>query len=170
MTRHDLSVLGKEDEFTLIGKDWMLVTAGSEGHFNTMTASWGGFGWLWNRPVAFIFIRPERYTHEFIEADERVTLSFYTEDYRRVLTICGGKSGRDTDKTKECGITPCRMESGSITFAEARLTLDCRKLFKSEMEEASFIDKSILDRWYGKSHGRLHTVYVVEIEGVYTNQ
>ena len=62
--------------FTAIGKEWMLVTSGDKEHFNTMTASWGCVGWLWNKPVAVIFIRPERYTHEFIEQNETLTLSF----------------------------------------------------------------------------------------------
>ena len=49
----------KENFFEAIGKEWMLVTAGTKEKFNTMTASWGGIGWLWNKPVAFVFIRPE---------------------------------------------------------------------------------------------------------------
>ena len=167
MTKQDISVLGKENAFDLIGKEWMLVTAGTEDKFNTMTASWGGVGILWNKPVAFIFIRPERYTHDFIEQNERVTLSFYGEEYRKALQICGTKSGRDIDKAKECGITPLKLESGAMTFAESRMTLDCRKLFKTEMTEANFIDRTIIDKQYG-AHGGLHTVYVVEIEGVYT--
>ncbi|MBQ5373195.1 MAG: flavin reductase family protein, partial [Bacteroidaceae bacterium] len=60
MIKKDLTVLSQEDVFHLIGKEWMLITAGNIKHFNTMTASWGGLGWLWNKPVAFIFVRPER--------------------------------------------------------------------------------------------------------------
>ena len=60
MIKKDLTVLSQEDVFSLIGKEWMLITAGNIQHFNTMTASWGGLGWLWNKPVAFIFVRPER--------------------------------------------------------------------------------------------------------------
>ena len=63
MTRAGLDLLGKENAFEMIGKEWMLVTAGDESRFNTMTASLGGLGWLCNKPVDFIFIRPERYTH-----------------------------------------------------------------------------------------------------------
>lgn len=171
MKKQDLSVLGNEDVFKLIGEEWMLVTAGTNDKFNTMTASWGGFGWLWNKPVAFIFIRPERYTHDFIEQNDRLTLSFYDEDYRKALQICGTKSGRDIDKVKAANLTPQPMESGTMTFAEARMTLDCRKLFKTEMTEASFIDKETLARWYNNQpDGSLHTIYVVEIEGVYTNE
>lgn len=145
----------------------VVVTAGTEDKFNTMTASWGGVGILWNKPVAFLFIRPERYTHGFLEENERVTLSFYGEEYRKALQICGTKSGRDTDKVKECGITPLKLESGAMTFAESRMTLDCRKLFKAEMTEANFIDRDIIEKQYG-AHGGWHTIYVVEIEGVYT--
>ena len=168
MIKKTTETLGKENAFDLIGKQWMLVTAGTSAGFNTMTASWGGIGWLWNKPVAFIFIRPERYTHEFIEKNDRLTLSFYTEDYRKALQLCGSKSGRDTDKVKETGLTPVALESGAMTFDEARMTLDCRKLFKATMQEANFLDKEILDRWYGEKQGNLHDVYVLEIEGVYT--
>jgi len=128
-----------------------------------MTASWGGLGWLWNKPVAFIFVRPERYTHQFIEDNEKLTLSFFDEKYRKALNICGTKSGRDCNKVKEAGLTPVEID-GTVTFAEARMTLVCHKLFKAEMGEDNFIDKAILERWYSNQPGgSLHTVYVVEI-------
>ena len=168
MTKTTIEILGKENAFDLIGKQWMLVTAGTSTSFNTMTASWGGIGWLWNKPVAFIFIRPERYTHDFIEKNDRLTLSFYAEEYRKALQLCGSKSGRDTDKVAETGLTPVELENGTMSFDEARMTLDCRKLFKATMQEANFLDKDVLARWYGEKQGNLHDVYVVEIEGVYT--
>ena len=167
MENTNIEIIGKEDAFNLIGKQWMLVTAGTAEKFNTMTASWGGLGWLWNKPVAFVFIRPERYTHDFIEASDRLTLSFYDEEYRNILQFCGTKSGRDTDKVTSTGLLPLPLDSGTVTFSQARLTLDCRKLFKASMNEANFLDHSILEKWYGV-HGGLHDVYVVEIENVYT--
>ena len=84
----------------LIGRDWMLVTAGKERSFNTMTASWGGLGVLWNAPVSMIFVRPSRYTYEFIEREREYSLSFLGPDDRRTLQVCGSKSGRDIDKVK----------------------------------------------------------------------
>ena len=171
MKKTELKTLANENAFDLIGKEWMLVTAGNREKFNTMTASWGGIGWLWNRPVAFVFIRPERYTHDFIERESRLTLSFYNEEHRGILQFCGTKSGRDVDKVKETGLRPVTLESGAMSFAQARLTLDCRKLFKSPMAAANFIDKSILAKWYGpQPGGSLHDVYVVEIEGVYEGE
>lgn len=170
MTKQEISVLGHEDAFQLISKEWMLVTAGNKENYNTMTASWGGVGFVWNKPVAFLFIRPERYTHDFLEKNERLTLSFYTEEYRKALQICGSKSGRDINKAKETGLTPIALETGAMTFAQARMTLDCRKLFKTDMKAANFLDKSIFERWYNdQPGGGLHTVYVVEIETVYTD-
>lgn len=168
MKKTTLKTIAKENAFELIGKRWMLVTAGNNDSFNTMTASWGGLGWLWNKPVAFVFIRPERYTHRFIEQSDRLTLSFYPEDYRYALQLCGSKSGRDTDKVAEAGLTPCFLETGAVTFAEATITLDCRKLFKASMNADCFIDKEVLRRWYNDHPGgSLHDVYIVEIEDVY---
>jgi len=168
MKKTDFKTLAREDAFELIGKRWMLVTAGTKDKFNTMTASWGGIGWLWNKPVAFVFIRPERYTHEFTEREGRLTLSFYAEEHRAKLQFCGTKSGRDVDKVKETGLVPVELESGAMTFAQSCLTLDCRKLFKTSMAAANFVDKSILGQFYGdKPGGSFHDVYVVEIESVY---
>ena len=92
----DLTKITKHDIFNLISKDWMLITAGDSTKFNTMTASWGGFGYIWNRPVAYIFIRESRYTHEFMDKGDKVTLSFFSEEYRDALKLCGSQSGRDT--------------------------------------------------------------------------
>ena len=65
--------------FQRIGRQWMLVTAGTREKFNTMTASWGGLGVLWNAEVSMIFVRPERYTYEFLERETDYSLSFLVE-------------------------------------------------------------------------------------------
>lgn len=165
MKEVDLSILGKENPFDLIGEQWMLITAGDKESFNTMTASWGCLGWLWNRPVAFIFVRPERYTHGFLDNSDNVTLSFYPEECRKALQICGTKSGKNCDKVKEAGLTPVELESGSITFEQARLTVECHKLFKSDMKPEEFIDSEVFSKWY--SDAGLHSVYVLEIKKVW---
>ena len=152
MTKQDITVLAKENAFDLIGKEWMLVTAGTPDKYNTMT-----------------FIRPERFTHEFIEGNDRLTLSFYDEEYRKALQICGSKSGRDINKTEATGLTPETLESGAVTFGEAKMTLDCRKLFKSSMKAENFVEKSLFERFYNdKPGGGLHDIYIVEIENIYT--
>jgi flavin reductase (DIM6/NTAB) family NADH-FMN oxidoreductase RutF len=149
--------------FEAISKEWMLVTAGTKDKFNTMTASWGGTGFLWNRPVAFIFIRPERYTFEFIEQNDYLTLSFLGEAHKDVHKICGSKSGRDIDKVKETGLLPLFTENGGITFEQSRLTFECKKLYADMIDPENFIDKNTIDKWYGGAHGGFHKMYVVEI-------
>lgn len=94
-----------QNVFSMIGEQWMLVTAGTVERCNTMTASWGGLGVLWGKPVATVYIRPQRYTLEFVEREDCFTLSFFGEEYRKALALCGSKSGRDVDKVKECGFT-----------------------------------------------------------------
>lgn len=153
----------KDNLFETISKEWMLVTAGTKEKFNTMTASWGGTGFLWNKPVAFIFIRPERYTFDFIEQNDYLTLSFLGEEHKDVHKICGSKSGRDIDKVKETGLLPLFTENGSITFEQSRLTFECKKLYADMIKPENFIDKSIIDKWYGGAHGGFHKMYVVEI-------
>ena len=150
----------KENVFKLIDLDWMLVTAGTPERWNTMTASWGGLGVLWNRPVTFVFVRPTRYTYEFMEASERFTLSFFTKTYRKALVFCGSKSGRDYDKARETGLEPVSLFRDTVTFRQARLALVCRKLYTTDLDPRRFLDPKI-DGNYPKQD--YHRVYVGEI-------
>jgi len=151
-----------ENVFKLIGEDWMLVTSGNVNSFNTMTASWGGMGILWNKPVSYIFIRPTRHTYGFIEKNDTYTLSFFSEKYRKALTLCGTKSGRDIDKAKEAGITPEETENGTVYFKEARLVFECRKLYFHDIDPSHFLDGSI-QKMYDNDY---HRMYVGEITGI----
>ena len=159
----------KDNFFEVVGKEWMLVTAGTIGKYNTMTASWGCIGRLWNKPVAVVFIRPERFTHEFVESNNGLTLSFLgnTPEARKIYNFCGSKSGRDFDKVKETGLVPVELESGNVAFGQARLVLDCRKLYKDDIKPGGFIDPEIA-KWYGGANGGYHDMYVLEIVGAYT--
>ncbi len=146
--------------FIKIGKEWMLITAGNEENFNTMTASWGGMGVLWNKNVAYTFIRPCRYTFEFTEKEEFFSLSFFEEAYREALTLCGRKSGRDCDKIKEASLTPVFVD-GVPCFKEASLTLICRKMYSQEMSKECALSEEVA-KHYGENEP-YHTFYVGEI-------
>ena len=153
-----------ENLFSLLDKEWMLITARDPEtkKINTMTASWGGFGILWNKPVAFVFIRPQRYTKEFAERAEGMTLSFFSEEYRDALKLCGRVSGRDCDKITEAGLTPMPIGERAA-FAEARMVMSCRKLYADDLKEGAFIDPALLSNYRA---GDYHTMYIVEIEGI----
>lgn len=151
-----------ENFFEVISKEYMLITSGNKEDFNTMTANWGGVGFLWNRPVVFIFVRPERYTYHFIENNDYFTLSFLGIENKEIHKICGSKSGRDTDKIKETGLIPYETSYGNITFEQSRLTLECKKLYCEKLNKDRFLDEKILAKWYGDK-GCLHCIYVAEI-------
>jgi flavin reductase (DIM6/NTAB) family NADH-FMN oxidoreductase RutF len=150
----------KGNAFNLIANDWMLVTAGNIKSFNTMTASWGAFGELWNKKICICFIRPVRHTYSFIEKSDYYTLSFFDEEYRHVLKYCGTKSGRDVDKIAETGITPVEGERGGVYFAEAKLVFECKKIYTQDIDPANFLDPKIDDEYPDKDY---HRIYVGEV-------
>jgi len=154
------SYLLTENAFKLIGKDWMLITAGTPRSFNTMTASWGGLGVLWEQPVAYCFIRPTRYTYEFMERSTKFTLSFFEERHRKALTFCGSHSGRDTDKISGSGLNPL-IDGSFIYFSEARLVLLCRKIYFQDISPDCFLDSKIHSLYPQKDY---HRMYVGQIE------
>lgn len=150
----------------LFGSDWSLVTAGVDTSFNTMTANWGGMGYLWEKDVAFIFIRPQRYTLEFIEREDGFTLSFFDHaKYEDALKIMGSKSGRTSNKIKESGLTPIATPTGKMAYAEAKMIVECRKLYGAPLQDVGFIDSTILHTNYAKSD--FHKMFVAEIVNVW---
>lgn len=147
----------------LIGQEWMLITAGTPGDFNTMTASWGAFGELWFKPVCFCFVRPQRYTYAFLEEQAGFTLSFFNEKYKPQLNFCGSRSGREIDKAQACGLTPMAAANGSVFFDQARLVLECSKLYFQDLDPANMLDESVMKN-YPKND--FHRMYVGEITRV----
>ena len=173
-TRKEIAMAFKEiapeelmlNPFTKIGKEWMLITAGADaGRCNTMTASWGAMGVMWGKNVVSVYIRPQRYTKEFVDAQERFTCAFFGEGNQRdALSLLGKVSGRDVpDKISQAGLTPVEV-GGSVAFEEAELVLVCHKLYARELPPEDFIDTSCAERWY-PNHD-YHTMYMAEIEKV----
>lgn len=154
-----------DNVFSALNKDWMLICArdGSKTcGANAMTASWGGFGILWNKPVATIYVRPQRYTYGLTEDSDRVSLSFFDEAYRDALKICGTKSGRDMDKLEACNLTISDVLDTPV-INEARLTLVCKKLYADDLKEECFTDASPLACYPKRDY---HRFYICEIEKV----
>ena len=153
----------KESPVELIADGWGLVTAGNEEKFNTMTVSWGALGEIWGKDAAFIFVRPQRYTYEFLEKEDIFTLSFYGAEYKDALRLCGSKSGRDIDKAAACGLTPVFTDCG-VTFEQAKYTVVCRKMASQFIDPAGFEDASIESNYAKKDY---HKIYIGEILKVY---
>jgi len=159
----------KDNVIKLIGKEWMLITSGNEDSFNTMTASWGGLGEIWFKPVSMITVRDTRYTYEFLQKNDYYTLSFFPDRLKNKLSLLGSKSGRDADKVKEAGLTPIDTPKGSKAFSEARMIIECRKLYSEPFNKESILDKDIVNKVYG-SETSMHTLYIGEIVNVWVRE
>lgn len=165
MQEIDLGRLGEYvDAVNDIQSNWMLVTSQKDGRVNTLTASWGALGSLWHRKVAFIFIRPSRYTNEFLKSNPEFTLTFF-DGRKKEMGYLGSTSGRDVpDKIEKAGLTTV-MVDGQPTFKEGRLVLLCRTLYVDPVEREKFLDKSIDDEM--NPDGNRSIIYIAEIEKGY---
>jgi len=142
----------------------MLICApdgSKESGASAMTASWGGLGILWNKPVATAYIRPQRYTYGLVEESEKISLCFLGEEFRKALAFCGKESGRDRDKLKECGLSTESFD-GVPAIAESDVIMICRKLYADDLKEDKFVDRSMLSHY----NGDYHRFYILEIEKI----
>ncbi len=147
--------------FQKISKEWMLITAGDEKKSNTMTASWGGLGIMWGKNIATAYIRPQRYTKEFVDANDTFTLSFLPEKYRKALNVCGSVSGKDVeDKWADAGLTPYYVD-GTTAVEEADLVFVCKKQYHQLMKPECFDVKENDKKWYPEKD--YHIMYMAEI-------
>ena len=155
------------DPITKIGKDWMLITAGNEARgYNTMTASWGHLGHIWGYDTSVIYVRPQRYTKQFVDREEKYTLCFFP-GYKKEMGYLGTKSGRDEDKVAAVGLTPVH-EDGYTYFKEADLVLVCRTLYQAPLKEEYFRDTAVMDKNYPEKD--FHDLYIGHIEKVLVSE
>lgn len=115
-----------DNVFTLVGKDFFVITTGKENHYNSMIGSGGGLGMLFKKPTTWCVLRSDRYTLEMIQKEQTYTLSYFPNEYREQMLFLGSKSGRDSEKMKEVELTSIQTPSGDISFREARLIFECR--------------------------------------------
>jgi flavin reductase (DIM6/NTAB) family NADH-FMN oxidoreductase RutF len=147
--------------FSKVAREWMLITAGTEGHVNTMTASWGAMGEWWGHDAITCYIRQSRYTKEFVDANPTFSVSFFDESWRDALNLCGTVSGRDVDKIKQAGLT-VEFVDGTPVFKEASLAMVCHKLYAGYMPPEQFVDPQADARWYADKD--YHTMYIGGID------
>lgn len=145
----------------MISREWMLITAGDESGYNMMTASWGFMGEIWGEDSVSVFIRPERYTMEFVDGSDYFSLSFYG-DNKAIHKVCGSLSGRDVNKTEMTGLNPCFGEAAPY-FGEARLVMICKKQYRAPLNADCFTDREPLEKWYD---GGMHINIIGKIEKV----
>lgn len=147
-----------------IDQEWALLTVGEKEKFNTMTISWGGLGTIWNKPVVTVYVKPIRYTYEFMENNEYFTISFYDKEYRKDLGILGSKSGRDMNKVSLTKLTPEFLDNAT-SFKEAKLTIVCKKIYFQDLDinniNTDSVPQSEVDRFYKTEP--VHRMYIGEV-------
>ncbi len=134
---------------------WFLLTAGENapGRFNSMTVSWGSMGVIWHRPFVMVVVRPQRYTREFMERYDTFSLCSFDKSRRPALDMLGRRSGRDSDKMAECGLTPIGLSHIACPgFEEARLILECRKIYFDDLNPEHFLADYIAPNYQGDYH------------------
>lgn len=150
--------------YTTFAKQWPLLTAGTEGDFNTMTISWGHVGSIWGvgggMPTMNVYVRPQRHTKSFMDANDAFSVSVLPGGSKKELTYLGTASGRDGDKVKKVGLTPI-FDHGTTYFEQAELVFICRKLYQSPILKSRFIDQQIVEKVYPQKD--FHTMYIGEI-------
>lgn len=154
----DVLSMKESNAFKLIGKDWMLITAGDEKNLNTMTASWGMLGVLWQKNVSCIFVRPQRYTFEFLEKSDYYSLCFFDDKYKKALSYCGTHSGRDVDKISETGLSVAYDKTPY--FKESKLVLICKKIYTDYIKPEFFEESDIQKNYENNDY---HKVFVGEV-------
>lgn len=148
--------------FNKLNNEWALVTARNCNKVNTMTVSWGGFGVLWNRNIATIYIRKSRYTKEFIDNSNYFTISFFDEEYKDKLKYLGVKSGRETDKIKDVNFNLI-VHNDIPYFSESNMVIVCKKIYSDTLDDKHFLDDTINLNY---KDGDYHTMYIGEIEKI----
>lgn len=154
----------QRNPFSMIGDEWMLISALKDGEMNTMTASWGGVGVLWGKNVVTVYIRPQRYTKEFVDAGELFTISVLGSGYRKELGYLGSVSGRDENKIAKSGLHPVKLD-GTAAFEEAEVVLVCRKCYADWLKPENMLNPEDDSKWYPQKD--YHAVYIAEIVKAY---
>ena len=167
MTKKKIDIRDYAGEIIKAMRPGILLTTKVGGKVNSMTIGWGTLGIIWERPVFVAYVRQQRYSREMLDECREFTINVPVGAYRRkILGICGSKSGRDTDKIEAAGLTPVEPEVISVPgIKELPLTLECRVLYRQEQESDQF-NEEITRQFYTMETGD-HICYYGEIVAAY---
>lgn len=152
----------KDNVFKLVGQDYSVITAGTDSAYNSMTASYGGWGQLFEKPTTWCILNANRYTLEFIKQEKKYTMSYFPDQFKEQVIAFGSKSGRNSDKMKETQFTSVKTPNGNLSYKEAKLIIECKLVEITETnpndfytdESKGFIEKGIKDG-NGKEYHKL---------------
>ena len=148
-----------------------IVSAGTKESHNSCVIGWGLLGVAWSKPLFIVYVKPDRYTYQFMEKSDYFTVNFIKKSLYKKFRIYGNKSGRDINKEEESGAQIQFLDNGGITFKEAEEVYICKMMTKIQLEDKNlspeiieFYDKaSTLFKQTKQPHG----VFIGEIIGHY---
>jgi len=141
------------------------LTAASGNQCNTMTIGWGNIGFIWQKPIFTVMVRPSRFTFELLEKSKEFTVSVPFTDKKQALNICGTKSGRDIDKFKAAGlVTNPSKKINTPVIADCGLHYECKVVYQQVMIPEQ-LNPDYQTAYY--ANGDYHTLYFGEIVATY---
>lgn len=148
---------------------WLLLCAGdyASSSYNCMTVSWGSFGIMWNKPFALVVVRPQRYTYQFMEKYPDFSLCAFSPKLQPVLNLLGKKSGRDSNKIEESGLTPIQANQiQSPVYSEATLAVECKKIYWDDLKPDHFMASYIQTHYPLKDYSRIYYGEIVQVSAI----
>ena len=149
MKKNPLDIIERASDILRALKKGVLVTAKADDNVNSMVIEWGTLGFNWGKPVFVCYVRQSRFTRVLLDRNPEFTINMPVGEYdKRIIRICGGKSGRDIDKVKELGLTLVEGSKVSVpAIAEMPLTLECKVIYRQE-EDNRLLPETIRSRFY----------------------
>ena len=157
-----------DNPVSLFADNWFVISAGDSTKFNEMTVSWGNLGNVWEEPSITIYIRNTRFTYPFIDNGRYFVLNSFDEEYRDKVKFIGSHSGRDTDKVKETGLTPKFTELGNPYFEEAKLVIECEKMYYDDIVRTQLFEKG--QEMYSVESDETHRMFIGRIVNMWVKK
>lgn len=105
----------------------VLVTCRSKaGEDNVFTVAWTGTVCT-NPPMAYISVRPSRYSYNMIKETGEFVINLTTEEIAFATDYCGVTSGRDVNKFEKCGLHKVEANEVNVPMiVESPINIECR--------------------------------------------
>jgi flavin reductase (DIM6/NTAB) family NADH-FMN oxidoreductase RutF len=174
--KKEIEVFDYANEIMKAVKTGVLLTTKADGKVNSMTISWGTLGIEWSKPIFTVFVRENRLTKHLLEKNPEFTINIpYGAFDKKILGLCGTKSGHEIDKIKELNLTLETPNTISVTaIKELPLTLECRIVYKQRQDEREITEENKkafypqdVDSTFHGANKDYHTAYYGEILSAY---
>ncbi|MDO5518757.1 MAG: flavin reductase family protein [Clostridium sp.] len=174
--KKEINVIDYASEIMKAAKGGILLTTKADGKVNSMTISWGTLGYEWDKLIFTTFVRENRFTKQQLEKNPEFTINIPVGKFdRKILGVCGTKSGHNIDKMEELKLTLEEPNVISVPgIAELPLTLECKVIYKQRQDENAITEENRekhyphdVDSSFHGANRDYHTAFYGEIVSAY---